>query len=129
MQMVIVVGLGVLIFLVGILAAYIGGNLLLARFRKPKPPTEESIRRFRERLLNPRWDELQEHFGLPIPGPLKNLYEQTTLLTMQDLVFYEKRGKEWHALRSTPRTVTAAEGATVSAEFLEFSEIIGLLAL
>src|ERR1700675_2252726 len=58
-----------------------GRNWLLARFRKPKAPTEESIRRYRERLLNSRWDELQEHFGLAIPEPLKNLYKQTTLLS------------------------------------------------
>jgi hypothetical protein len=58
-----------------------GRNWLLARFRKPKARTEESIRRYRKRLLNSRWDELQVHFGLAIPEPLKSLYKQTTLLS------------------------------------------------
>ncbi|HMI51245.1 MAG TPA: hypothetical protein VK525_07020 [Candidatus Saccharimonadales bacterium] len=82
MQSAILVGLGVLAFFVVILAVLIGGNWLLARFRKPKLPTEESIRRYRERLLNSRWDELRVHFGLAIPGPLKKLYEHTALLSL-----------------------------------------------
>jgi SMI1 / KNR4 family (SUKH-1) len=96
MQMAILVGLGVLAFFIIILTVYIGGNWLLARFRKPKPPSEESIRRYRERLLNPRWDELQEHFGLTIPQTMKDFYKQTTLLTTQNVVFREANGKEWH---------------------------------
>src|SRR6266481_2525504 len=96
MQTAILVGLGVLAFFVVVLTVLIGGNWLLARFRKPKPPSEESIRKYQERLLSPRWDELQEHFGLAIPQPIKDLYKQTTLLTAQNTVFREKGGKEWH---------------------------------
>jgi len=110
MQTAILVGLGVLAFFVVILTVLIGGNWLLARFRKPKPPTEESIRRYRERLLNSRWDELQVHFGLAIPEPLKNLYKQTTLLTTQNVVFREKGGKEWHVAEFCPADTQTLEG-------------------
>jgi len=96
MQMAIVIVLGVLAFFVAILVIYIGGNWLLARFRKPKPPCKESIQRYRERLLNPRWDDLQEHFGHTLPEPLKGLYEQTALITRQEVIFRESAGKEWH---------------------------------
>jgi hypothetical protein len=96
MQIAGVIVLGVLAFFVVILVIYIGGNWLLARFRKPKPPSKESIQRYRERLLNPRWDELQEHFGQTLPEPLKSLYGQTALITRQDVVFRESAGKEWH---------------------------------
>jgi hypothetical protein len=96
MQMAIVIVLGVLAFFVALLVLYIGGNSLLARFNKPRPPSKESVRRYRTRLLNPRWDELQEHFGQPLPEPLKSLYGQTELITRQDLVFRESAGKEWH---------------------------------
>ena len=102
MQMAIVIVLGVLAFFVAILVIYIGGNWLLARFRKPKRPSAESIRRYRERLLNPRWDELQKHFGHTLPEPLKNLYEQTALITRQDMVFRESAGKEWHVAEFCP---------------------------
>ena len=110
MQMVIIVGLGVLAFFVVILTLQIGGNSLLARFRKPKPPSEESIRRYKERLLNPRWDELQEHFGLAMPEPLKDLYKQTTLLTMQNLVFRETNGKEWQVAAFYPADTQTLDG-------------------
>jgi hypothetical protein len=102
MQMAIVIVLGVLAFFVAILAIYIGGNWLLALFRKPKPRSEESIQRYRERLLNPRWDELQERFGQTLPEPLKNLYRQTALVTRQDVVFRERAGKEWHVAEFYP---------------------------
>ncbi len=101
-QMAIVIALGALAFFVAILVIYIGGNWLLARFRKPKPPSEESIQNYRERLLNPRWNELQEHFGQTLPEPLKNLYGQTALITRRDVVFRESAGKEWHVAEFYP---------------------------
>ena len=110
MQTAIVVALGVLGFFVVILAVFIAGNWLLARFRKPKPPSEQSILRYRERLLNPRWDELEEHFGQTIPEPLKNLYEQTTLLTRQDVVFRESASKEWHVAEFYPADKETLDG-------------------
>ncbi|SRR5579871_1306281 len=109
MQLAILVGFGVLAFFAVILTVYIGGNLLLPRFRKPQPPKEESIRRYRERLLNPRWDELQEHFGLAIPEPLKNLYKQTALLTTQNVVFRQNGGKEWHVAEFYPADTQTLE--------------------
>lgn len=102
MQMALVIVLGVLAFFAAILVIYIGGNWLLARFRKSKPRSEESIQRYRERLLNPRWDELREYFGQTLPEPLKNLYGQTALITTQDVVFRESDGKEWHVAEFYP---------------------------
>ena len=95
MQTAIRVGLGLLAFFIALLTVLIGGNWLLARFRKPRPPSEESIRRYRERLLNPRWEELQEHFGVAIPQAIKDLYKRTTLLTAQNVIFRETGGREW----------------------------------
>lgn len=102
MRIAIVIVLGVLAFFVAIVFLYIGGNWLLGRFRKPKPPSEESIQRYRERLLNPHWDELQEHFGQTLPGALMNLYGQTALITRRDVVFREGLGKEWHVAEFYP---------------------------
>ena len=109
MQTAVAVGLGVLAFYVAILTVHIGGNWLLARFRKPKTPSEESIRRYRERLLSPRWDELQKHFGLAIPEPIKSLYKQMTLLTAQNVVFREKGGKECHVAEFYPADTQTLE--------------------
>jgi hypothetical protein len=74
---------------------------LLARFR-PKPSSKESLQRYRERLRNPRWDELQEHFGQILPEPLKSLYRETALITKRDVVFRESSGKEWHVAAFYP---------------------------
>ena len=50
------------------------------------------------------------HFGLAIPEPLKNLYEQTTLLTTQNVVFREKGGKEWQVAEFCPAHTQTLEG-------------------
>jgi hypothetical protein len=110
MQMAMVIVVGVLAFFAAILVIYIGGNWLIARFRKPKPPSKESIQRYRERLLNPHWDELQEHFGQALPEPLKNLYGQTALITRQDVVFRETAGKEWHVAGFYPADKKTIDG-------------------
>ena len=81
----------------------------MARFRKRKPPSEESIRIHRERLLNPCWDDLQEYFGTPIPEPLKRLYLRTELLTECDVVFRDQDGREWHLAEFSPADLTTLD--------------------
>ncbi len=102
MQTAIMVALAVLAFFGATIAVFIGGNWLLARFRKRQQPPNEAIQRYRRRLLNPRWDELQEHVGQTVPDPLRKLYKQTALISRQDLVFRERTGKEWHVAEFYP---------------------------
>jgi len=100
--MILTIALGVALFLAFISTVLIGGNWLLARFKKSKPRSEESIRRYRERLLNPCWDDLQEYFGMAIPPPIKELYRRTNLLTELDIVFRDQNGREWHVAAFSP---------------------------
>ncbi len=88
MQVILISAVGAVCFFVIILAIYAGGNWLIAFFRKPKAPSEETLRRHRERLLNPQWIDLQEHFDLEIPEPIKNFYAQTEMLMKRDIVFH-----------------------------------------
>ena len=102
MQMILMVALGVTLFLIFILTVLIGGNSLLARFRKAKPPSEESIRKYRERLQNPSWGDLQKYFGMPIPEPIRELYRRTELLTEHDVVFRAQNDREWYVAEFLP---------------------------
>jgi hypothetical protein len=83
---------------------------LIAFFRKPKAPSEEALRRHRERLLNPPWIDLQEHFGLEIPGPIKNFYAQTEILMKRDIVFHSQNGREWKVADFLPADIETLKG-------------------
>jgi hypothetical protein len=107
MNMLLVIVLGVLAFFALILTVLIGGNWLSWFFRRPKPRLEDSVRETRERLLNPRWDELEDHYGHPLPLPIKNLYKRAELLTQQDIAFRDGKGREWHVAEFLPADVEA----------------------
>jgi hypothetical protein len=85
MQIFLIVVMGVLGFLAVILIVYAGENWLLRHLKKPKPLSEESVRGYRQRLLNPRWDELEQHFNQAIPKRIKDLYARTEIITRQDI--------------------------------------------
>lgn len=110
MNVFLISAVAVVCFFLIILAIYVGGNWLIAVFRKRKAPSEESLRRYRERLLNPQWIDLQEHFGLEIPEPIKNLYAQKEMLVLRDLVFHSTNGKAWKVADFLPADIDTLRG-------------------
>jgi hypothetical protein len=110
MQMFLMVVLGVFAFFVFILIVFVGGNWLLSLLRKPKLPSEESVRRYRERLLNPRWEELEERFGQAIPARIKNLYTRTELISRRDIHLRNENGKTYHIAEFLPADVETLSG-------------------
>jgi hypothetical protein len=64
-------------------------------FEEAKTPSEESVRRDTERLLNPRWEELEDYFGQPIPNAIKNLYARTELIKRRDFQITNESGKSY----------------------------------
>ncbi len=107
LQMALSVVAGVLLFFFLTLALYIGGNCLRWRFRKRKQLSEDSMRKTRDRLLNPKWGELEDHYGRPIPQPIKNLYIQTELLIQTNIAFRDRNGGEWHIAEFEPADLQA----------------------
>jgi len=102
MQIFLTVVIGVLGFLAVILVIYAGGNWLLWHLKKPKSSSEESVRRHNERLLNPRWKELEDYFGRPIPDAIKNLYARTELLQRRDFQVTNESGKSYEIAEFLP---------------------------
>jgi len=102
--------LGALGFIVLILAIYGGGNWLLGHLRRPKPPSEDSALRYKERLLNPRWNELEEHFNQAIPGRIKHFYLQTELVNRRDLRVSNPNGTSYHIAQFLPADMEALNG-------------------
>jgi|SRR5215469_6065233 len=105
MQIFLMVVIGVLGFLVVILAVYVGGNWLLSRFRKSGPRSEESRRRYSERLRNPRWEELQEYFEQPIPEQIKKLYARTELIGQRGIQLTNENGKRYEIAEFLPADI------------------------
>ena len=102
LQMFLAVVLSVFGFIVLILAVYVGGNWLLGHLRKPKPRSEESARRYKSRLLNPRWDELEAHFNQAIPEQIKRFYAQTEIINRRDLRVSNASGASYHIAQFLP---------------------------
>ena|SRR5215469_2792189 len=102
MQIFLTVAVGFLGFLLVILAIYAGGNWLLWHLKKPKPPSEESIRRYPERLLNPQWKELEDYFGQPVPSAIKQLFARTGLIERRDFQIANESGKSYEIAEFLP---------------------------
>jgi len=100
--MFLTVAIGVLGFLVVILAIYVGGNWLLWHLKKPKAPSDESVRRYTERLLNLRWEESEDYFGQPIPNAIKNLYARTELIKRRNFQITNESGKSYEIAEFLP---------------------------
>jgi len=102
MQIFLTVAVGILGFLFVIFAIYAGGNWLRWHVKKPKPPSEESVRRYTERLFNPRWKELEDYFGQPIPSAIKQLYARTELIERRDFQIVNESGKSYEIAEFLP---------------------------
>jgi cell division septal protein FtsQ len=103
MKIFLIAVMGAFGFLVVILAIYAGGNWLLSRLKKPKPPS--SISRYRERLLNPRWEELENHFGQSIPEQIKKLYARTEFISRRDIQLTNENGKPYEIAEFLPADI------------------------
>ena len=93
-----------------ILTVYVGGNWLLQRFRKPKLPSEASARRYKQRLLNPRWDELEEYFNQSIPKRIKQLYAQEEIISRRDILVSNENGETYRIAGFLPADIETLNG-------------------
>ena len=73
----IVGSIGFLIVMFVVAAVFLKGIDRIRQWRRAVPP-EETIRRaaeFGARLASPKWQDLERHFGAPVPRDLRHLYE------------------------------------------------------
>jgi len=105
MQTFLLAILGAFGFIVFLLAVYVVGNWLAARFRKPRSHSAEYTLTYNQRLRNPKWAELEEHFGRAIPEAIKNLYSESELLNRRDILFRGENGTEWRVAEFLPADV------------------------
>jgi hypothetical protein len=110
MQVFLIAVLGGIGFVALILAVYVGGDWLLLRLKKPKLPSEESLRRYRERLLSPRWKELEEYLGQSIPERIKQFYTNTEIINRQHIRVSNAKGTTYHIAQFLPADVEALDG-------------------
>jgi SMI1/KNR4 family protein SUKH-1 len=108
-------------FVALILAVYVGGNWLLPRLKKTKLLSAESPQRYRERLLSPRWDELEKYLGRSIPERIKQFYTNTEVIKRHDIRVSNAKGRTYHVAQFLPADIEALDGiwpdVKVSANF------------
>ena len=102
MQISLIAVLGGIGFVVLIVAVYVGGNWLLPRLKKPRLPSAESLRKYRERLLNPRWEELEEYLGQSIPDRIKRFYTNTEVIIRRNIRISNAKGATYHIAQFLP---------------------------
>jgi hypothetical protein len=100
--MFLTVAIGVVGFLVVILAIYVGGNWFLWHLKKPKAPSDESVRQIHRTATQPRWEELEDCFGQPIPNAIKNLYARTELIKRRNFQITNESGKSYEIAEFLP---------------------------
>jgi SMI1 / KNR4 family (SUKH-1) len=110
MKISLIAVLGGIGFIILILAVLVGGNWLLLRLKKTKLPSADSLRRYRERLLNPRWDELEEQLGQSIPERIKQFYRNTDTIKRHDIRVTSENGATYHIARFLPADVETLDG-------------------
>lgn len=110
MKILLIAALGALAFIVFVLIVFAVGNWFVSLLRKPRVPSEESVRRYRERLLNPRWAELQEHFNQSIPERIKTLYAQTEIISRRDIHVTNENGASYHIAEFLPADIETLDG-------------------
>ena len=110
MQIFFIAVLGGIGFIVLILAVYVGGNWLLLHLRKPKSPSEESLRRYRQRLLNPRWEELEGYLGQSIPERIKQFYMSKEIINRRDIRVSNAKGTTYHIAQFLPADIETLSG-------------------
>ena len=111
MSTAVIVAAGVFAFFTIIVVILVGGNALLWRLKRPKPPSEDSIRRRQERLLRPKWDEIEKCFGQSIPSSIKELYKQIELISQTNIVFRDRSGHEWEISQFEPADLETLQSA------------------
>jgi hypothetical protein len=102
--------LGGIGFLVVIVAAYVGGNWLLSRLRRPQSLSEELEQRYSERLLSPRWEELEGYFNRSIPEQIKRFYGHAEILSRHDVRVTIANGATYHITRFLPADIETLNG-------------------
>jgi hypothetical protein len=102
MRILLMAVLGAIGFLAVIVIVYIGGNWFLSRLRRPESPSGESEQRYRERLFNPQWEDLEEYFNRPIPEQIKRFYTYREIISRHDVRVSKANGATYHIARFLP---------------------------
>ena len=101
--------------LIGMVVVGILVCLTIDRFRFGPAPTDaelaEAQHRHEQRLLTPNWLALEEHFGAPIPRPIRTLYANHELLLQKDFSIRPPQktdeADDWYVLNFEPADLDA----------------------
>ncbi len=89
--------LAIFLLFAGLIGIALAGRWLMRKLLglSPEEQALEAEKRARQRLLSPRWADLERHHRRPIPNILQNLYADHEVITLRDVVLRRTDGRKW----------------------------------
>lgn len=97
----------VVLLFAGLVGIIIAGRWLMRRLAgaSPEEQARDAEKRTRERLLSPRWAELEHHHRRAIPKIIQNLYTDSGLVTLRDVTLRRTDGRDWSIREFLPADI------------------------
>lgn len=89
--------LAIFLLFAGLIGIALAGRWLMRKLLglSPEEQALEAEKRARERLLSPRWQDLERHHRRPIPNILQDLYADHEVITLRDILLRRTDGRKW----------------------------------
>ena len=89
--------LAILLLFAGLIGIAFAGRWLMRKLLglSPEEQALEAEKRVRDRLLSPKWEQLQQHHRQPMPAILQDLYADHEVITLRDVVLRRTDGRKW----------------------------------
>jgi hypothetical protein len=110
----------------GLICIAFAGRWLMRRLLglSPEEQAEQAEKRVRERLLSPKWEQLQQHHRRPLPNIIQDLYADHGVITLRDVVLRRSDGRKWSIREFLPAdldTVSALPAELRSTDVFPFA--------
>ncbi|MDT8070872.1 MAG: hypothetical protein ROO76_22140 [Terriglobia bacterium] len=118
--------LAIVLLFAGLIGIVFAGRWLMRKLLglSPEEQALEAEKRGRERLLSPRWSDLEQHHRRAIPNIIKDLYSDQDVITMRGITLRRTDGKLWSIREFLPadlRTVSDLPAELRSTDIFPFA--------
>ncbi len=116
----------IVLLFAGLIGIALAGRWLMRKLLglSPEEQALEAEKRSRERLLSPKWEQLQHHYRRPLPTIVQNLYADQEVISLRNVVLRRTDGRKWSIREFLPAdldTVSALPPELRSTEIFPFA--------
>lgn len=110
----------------GLIGIAFAGRWLMRKLLglSPEEQALEAEKKARQRLLSPRWADLERHHRRQIPNILQDLYADHEVITLRDVVLRRTDGRKWSIREFLPAdldTISALPAELRSTDIFPFA--------